>query len=160
MTPPVLSVGLARVHDAAEIARMSRDLIENGLPWAWRPERVAASVRSSQANVVVARARGRMVGFGIMRYGDDQAHLDLLAVDAEFRRAGLGCLLVGWLEKPAVVGGIASVLLEVREQNRDAQAFYERLGYRRLARLADYYQGREAAIRMTRQLGSAQQAVD
>jgi ribosomal-protein-alanine N-acetyltransferase len=150
---PEISLGLARRFDVAEIAVMSRDLIENGLRWSWTPQRVAASVRSPTALVVVARAAGRIEGFGIMRYGDDEAHLDLLGVAADSRRRGLGRRLVEWLEGPALVAGISAVFLEVRGSNHGAQAFYERLGYRKLAQIARYYQGRESAIRMGRELG-------
>jgi ribosomal-protein-alanine N-acetyltransferase len=82
-----------------------------------------------------------------MRYGDDEAHLDVLGVGHDYRREGLGRQLVEWLEKPALVAGIAAVFLEVRGSNHGAQAFYERLGYRKLAYIAHYYQGRESAIR-------------
>jgi ribosomal-protein-alanine N-acetyltransferase len=153
MTRPEISVGLARRSDVVEIASLSRDLIEKGLRWSWTPGRVAASVRSPTTLVVVARAADRIAGFGIMRYGDDDAHLDLLGVDPDRRREGLGRRLVEWLEKPALVAGISAVFLEVRGSNHGAQAFYERLGYRKLARIAHYYQGRESAIRMGRELG-------
>ena len=103
MTYPEISVGLARRSDVVGIAVRSRDLIEKGLQWSWTPRRVAASVRSPTAIVVVARAATRIAGFGIMRYGDDEAHLDLLAVDPDYRRAGLGRRLLEWLEKPALV---------------------------------------------------------
>ena len=158
MTLPEISVGLARQSDVVEIARMSRDLIEEGLPWSWTPDRVAASVRSSTTLVVVARAADRIAGFGIMRYGDYEAHLDLLGVGNDYRREGLGRRLVEWLEKPALVAGISAVFLEVRGSNYAAQAFYERLGYRRLACIARYYQGRESAIRMGRELGCSGQS--
>jgi ribosomal-protein-alanine N-acetyltransferase len=158
MTRPELEIAPARIGDALPIARMSRELIEAGLPWSWTPERVAASVRSRQSIVVVARASpvradGGIAGFGIMRYGDDDAHLDLLGVDPGHRREGLGRRIVAWLEKVALVAGITAVFLEVREQNHGARAFYERLGYRDVARLAGYYQGRESAIRMGREIG-------
>ena len=153
MTRSEISLGLARRSEVIEIARLSRELIEQGLAWSWTPERVAASVRSRQALVVVARAEERTAGFGIMRYGEDDAHLDLLGVDPAYRRAGLGRRLVEWLEQPALVAGVRAVFLEVREQNRGAQAFYARLGYRTLAHLARYYQGRESAVRMGRELG-------
>jgi ribosomal-protein-alanine N-acetyltransferase len=153
MTRPEISVGLARRSDVVEIALMSRDLIEKGLRWSWTPRRVAASVRSPSTIVVVARAEDQIAGFGIMRYGDDDAHLDLLAVEHDYRREGLGRRLVEWLEKPALVAGISAVFLEVRGSNRGAQAFYERLGYRTLAHIAHYYQGRESAMRMGRELG-------
>jgi ribosomal-protein-alanine N-acetyltransferase len=148
-----LTMTQARLSDVAHIARMSRDFVETRLEWSWTPARVAASVRSLHALVVVARRRDRIAGFGIMRYGDDEAHLDLLAVHPDCRRAGVGWRVVEWLEKPALVAGIGAVFLEVRESNRGAQAFYERLGYRTLARIARYYQGRESALRMGRELG-------
>ena len=88
-----------------------------------------------------------------MRYGFDDAHLDLLGVDHDYRREGLGRRLVEWLEKAALVAGISAVFLEVRGSNRGAQAFYERLGYRKLALIAHYYQRRESAMRMGRELG-------
>jgi len=153
MTRPEISIGLASVSDAVEIALMSRDLIEMGLRWSWAPGRVAASVRSPNAIVIVARAGDRIAGFGIMRYGDDDAHLDLLGVDQDYQRGGVGRRLVEWLEKPALVAGISAVFLEVRVRNRAGQAFYERLGYRELGRIAGYYEGRESAIRMGRELG-------
>ena len=148
-----VSLGLVRRADVVEIAVMSRDLIEEGLRWSWTPQRVAASVRSPAALVVVARDPGGIKGFGIMRYGDDEAHLDLLGVVPDCRRQGLGRRLVEWLEKPALVAGISTIFLEVRGANHGAQAFYERLGYRKLVRIAHYYQGRESAIRMGRELG-------
>ncbi len=149
MTP----LALARTADVVEIARLSRDLIEDGLRWSWTAGRVAASVQRRDALVVVARDGERVAGFAIMRYGDDDAHLDLLGVVPEHRRRGLGRRLMEWLEKPALVAGIAAVFLEVRESNHGARTFYERLGYRPLACLGGYYQGREAAVRMGRELG-------
>lgn len=153
MIHPEVSLGLAGAADALRIATLSRDLIESGLEWSWTTERVAASIRDRAALVVAARAAERIVGFGIMRYGEDAAHLDLLGVEPGHRRAGLGRRILEWLEKPAVLAGLASVLLEVRASNRGAQAFYERLGYRTRAHLAGYYHGRESALRMARALG-------
>jgi ribosomal-protein-alanine N-acetyltransferase len=153
MTRGEITVGLARLAEAVEIATMSRRLIETGLVWSWTPERVAASIRSRDSLVAVARGEHRIAGFGIMRYGDDEAHLDLFAVDSDFRRQRLGRRLLEWLEKPALVAGISAVFLEVRASNRGAQAFYERLGYHKLGVVPRYYQGVEAAVRMGRELG-------
>jgi [ribosomal protein S18]-alanine N-acetyltransferase len=152
MTEPEISIGIARRSDAPLIATLSRDLIESGLEWSWTPQRVAASIRDTDTIVAVARESQRIAAFGIMRYGDEQAHLDLLGVERHYRRRGLGRRLLEWLEKPAVVGGIAAVLLEVRASNHGARVFYARLGYRAALEIPRYYQGRESAIRMTREL--------
>src|SRR5512145_227125 len=143
-----LSLRLARPADAATIANLSRELIEYGLRWRWTPMRVAASIHDSDVNVLVACVRDNIAGFAIMRYRDDDAHLDLLAVAPPYRRAGVGRRLLEWLEKCAVVAGIFSVALEVRAANEGAQVFYQRMGYRTLVHLPGYYQGVEAALRM------------
>ena len=158
MTSSELSLRLARPADATTIANLSRDLIEYGLRWRWTPMRVAASIRAPDVNVLVARIRENIAGFGIMRYEDEDAHLDLLAVAPPYRRLGVGRQLLEWLEKSAVVAGIFSVALEVRAENEGAQLFYERLGYRTLVHLPGYYQGIEAALRMGRDL--SQRPVD
>lgn len=152
MTISELSLRLARPADAAPIAILSRDLIEYGLQWRWTTERVAASIRAANVNVLVARIHGNIAGFGIMRYGDDDAHLDLLAVTPMYRRLGVAQQLLQWLEKCAVVAGTFNVALEVRAGNEAAQLFYKQMGYRELAHLPGYYQGVEAALRMGRDL--------
>lgn len=163
MTESELQLILARPADAAVIADMSRRLIEYGLRWSWTSERISNSIRAANVNVLTARVGGRTAGFAIMRYGDESAHLDLLAVAPPFRRAGLGRRLVEWLEQCAVTAGIFRVTLEVRAGNRGAQRFYEGMGYRVEARLAGYYQGVEDALRMGRDLArrpSSQRSTD
>lgn len=147
-----LSLRLARLADADSIANLSRDLIEYGLNWRWTPVRVAASIRAANVNVLVASMHDEIAGFAIMRYGDDDAHLDLLAVAPPYRRSGIGRQLMEWLEECAIVAGIFNVDLEVRAGNEEAQIFYNRMGYRTLLQLPGYYQGIEAALRMGRDL--------
>ncbi|MSP36940.1 MAG: GNAT family N-acetyltransferase [Deltaproteobacteria bacterium] len=149
-----LSLKLARLADARAIAVMSRELIEYGLQWRWTVKRVEASIRAVNVNVLVARLDDRIVGFGIMRYGDDDAHLDLFAVAAEHRRSGIGRQLLEWLEKCATIGGIFHIALEVRDSNQGAQQFYERMSYRAQKQLPGYYQGMEAAVHMSRDLAA------
>jgi ribosomal-protein-alanine N-acetyltransferase len=151
-----LSLRLARRDEANIIATLSRDLIEYGLPWRWTPTRVEASIRAANANVLVASVRDAIAGFAIMRYGEDDAHLDLLAVVPRHRRLGIGGQLLRWLEKCAVVAGTFNVLLEVRAGNEAAQLFYRCMGYRAIADVPGYYQGLESALRMGRDLSHGQ----
>ena len=100
----------------------------------------------------MARLGRRIIGFAIMRYGDDDAHLDLLAVAPQYRRQGVAKQMLEWLEKCASIAGTFRITLEVRVSNQAAQLFYERMGYHPLSQLPDYYQGIESALRMERDL--------
>jgi ribosomal protein S18 acetylase RimI-like enzyme len=147
------TLGLARSSDALEIAEMSRDLIEYGLDWSWTPSRVRRSISGRESSVLVARLQRRIAAFAIMHFGDESAHLNLLAVAASHRRQGLGRRLVEWLTATAIEAGVFRIDLELRAQNHAAREFYERIGFDALNVIPGYYQGREAALRMTRRLG-------
>ncbi|MEA3174371.1 MAG: [ribosomal protein S18]-alanine N-acetyltransferase [Gammaproteobacteria bacterium] len=145
-------LSLARCGDAREIAEMSRDLIEQGLTWSWTPSRVQHFITGAESSVIVARREFKVAAFAIMHFGDDVAHLNLLAVAPEHRRQGVGSQLMGWLTTTAIEAGIFRINLEVRTQNDAARRFYERLGFDQLGVVQGYYQGREAALRMSRRL--------
>jgi ribosomal-protein-alanine N-acetyltransferase len=145
-------VGLARPADARDIAEMSRDLIEQGLTWAWTPARVQHFISGRESSVIVARRERRIAAFAIMHLGDEIAHLNLLAVAASHRRQGLGRQLMDWLVATAIVAGVFRINLELRTQNDGARAFYEALGFSHAGVVQGYYQGREAALRMSRSL--------
>ena len=148
----VVEMGLARSADAGTIAAMSRDYIETGLGWSWGPNRVARSIRCPDTVVLVARARRLLAGFAIMYFGAEEARLNLLAVHPGLRQLGIGRHLIEWLESSALTAGISTVYLEVRANNRNAQSFYRRLGYRKVQVVPGYYSGVEAAVRMGRDL--------
>jgi ribosomal protein S18 acetylase RimI-like enzyme len=150
------TLGLARVSDAHEIAEMSRDLIEQGLTWSWTPARVQHFITGPESSVVVARRERQIAAFAIMHFGDDVAHLNLLAVAPEHRRQGLGRQLVGWLTETAIEAGVFRINLELRLRNEPARIFYERLGFEQLGVVQGYYQGREAALRMSSRLAKNQ----
>jgi ribosomal-protein-alanine N-acetyltransferase len=146
---------LARSEDAEEIAGMSRDLIEDGLTWSWTPTRVRRSILSRESSVVVARREERVAAFAIMYFGDDAAHLNLLAVSARHRRQGIGRRMIQWLSETAVVAGVFRLDLELRAKNTAARAFYETLGFEALNVVQGYYQGVEPALRMAKRLGNS-----
>ena len=128
--PPVR---LARPEDAGDIAAMSRDLIERGLPWNWRASRVLRAIREPETNVAVVRIEAELAGFGIMEYLEEDAYLALLAVRAASQRSGIGSALVRWLEESARAAGARRIRLEARRDNVPARSFYNELGYHELA---------------------------
>ena len=152
MTAKNITLRPGRLIDAVRIAAMSRDLIETGLGWSWGPERVSRSISNKDTFTLLACDRDRVVAFAIMFFGDEHAHLNLLAVRPSHQRLGIGRRMVEWLVESAQIAGIASIHLELRAANTAARGFYKSLGFTESAYIPGYYRGREMALRMMRVL--------
>ncbi len=151
MSTPALR--LANFADAQLIALMSRELIETGLSgWSWDPKRVARAIQAKDTAVVVAGVRNHLTGFSIMNFGDEQAHLSLLAVTPSHQRCGIGRQLLNWLEESALIAGITTFNLELRANNFAARNFYRAMGFIEAAYIPGYYSGIETALRMSRDI--------
>lgn len=146
-------ITLARTTDALAIAELSRDAIEYGLSWRWTARRVMRCIHDADTNVAVIRRGGTGVpAFAIMQYGDDEAHISLLAVHPGHRRQGLASALIAWLELTARVACCDAIRLEVRITNPGAMAFYRRHGFEDAGLSVGYYEGVEDAVRMVKRL--------
>jgi len=141
-------IRLARDDEALAIAEISRDTIEAGLPWRWRAPQIARFIESERHNVIVAEGGGRMQGFAVMGYKEHEAYLALLAVTEDARRAGLARRLLAWLLKTADVAGIATLNVELREDNVAALRLYEEAGFLEHHRRVGGYYGKVDQICM------------
>jgi ribosomal-protein-alanine N-acetyltransferase len=144
-------IRLAQPADASAIAQLSRDTIEAGLGWSWQPQRVGASIRDPQSLCIVVGSLP-IRGFCITQFGEERAHLSLLAVDPRHRRRGLGASLVNWMLISARAAGIAAIHVELRANNVGAQSFYRSLGFEAAGLVSGYYRGIESARRMVLRL--------
>lgn len=147
-----IAIRLAQRADAPGIAALSRVAIEHGLPWRWTPERVRRSIADASTNVIVAHLGEEPVGFAAMKYGDDTAHLLLMAVRRDARRQGVGQAMLHWLEAVARTAGIARLRLEARHDNTAALAFYGRFGFVQHALAHGYYAPGVDAVVLERRL--------
>jgi ribosomal-protein-alanine N-acetyltransferase len=161
MTSRAITIRLAEPRDAQAIALMSREFIEAGLGWKYDAARVLRAIRDRETLAVVAcegskPPRGAITGFAIVEFGDERAHLVLLAVRPSHRRAGVGRHLLEWLLESARTAGIASVHLELRAANEAARRFYRAMGFHETVLVPGYYRSgegrKEGALRMLRVL--------
>ncbi|HRH88563.1 MAG TPA: GNAT family N-acetyltransferase [Rubrivivax sp.] len=153
-----IQLRLARAHDAPPIARMSRDLIETGMAWSYDVPRISRLLREAETSAPVAVDAHTLAGFAVMRFGDESAHLVLLAVDPRYQRRGVARRLLAWLLESALTAGIAELRLELRAGNAGARAFYLASGFDDDGLVSGYYPNGEAALRMRRVLRPADQA--
>ena len=87
-----------------------------------------------------------------MQFGEEQAHLNLLAVEPEHRRRAIGRGLIEWLEESCRVAGIVRVELECRASELGTVRFYRALGFEICAESPNYYCGKESALRLQKSL--------
>ncbi|HZT55977.1 MAG TPA: GNAT family N-acetyltransferase [Burkholderiaceae bacterium] len=133
------TIRLATPADAKAIAALSWREVEQHWPWHWNPPSALSAMLDRDANVALALgADGQLVGFGVMEYHDDTAHLSLLVVNATARRRGIGTMLLRWLERVAAVAAIARIEVEERRSDTAALAFYASRGYVRSG-VSGYY---------------------
>jgi ribosomal-protein-alanine N-acetyltransferase len=103
--------------------------------------------------LVAENPRDGIVGFMVTVLIPPQAELETLAVAKTALRQGIGrqlCLALFAALDPL---GITEMLLEVRESNVPARAFYGSLGFTETGRRSGYYSGpREDAILLRRVL--------
>jgi len=147
-----VTVRLARTSDAEDIATMSRDYIEQGLPWTWTEGRVEAAIGDPDTNVVVVGERGAIQAFGIMSYPDDDAHLLLFAVRQAQRRRGVGSAILHWLEEAARTAGAKRIRVECRRDNAAARNFYCEHAYQELSITTKFYRDLKDGVHLVKWL--------
>ncbi|GAA1476586.1 hypothetical protein GCM10009623_10320 [Nocardioides aestuarii] len=89
---------------------------------------------------------GSVAGYAVVSVAADVAELQRIAVDPALRRTGVATLLLD--AGVAVSGEAERMLLEVREDNEGAQAFYAARGFTELDRRPRYYRDGAAALVM------------
>jgi ribosomal-protein-alanine N-acetyltransferase len=100
----------------------------------------------------VARSGDRLVGYAVASVVPDVVELQRIAVDPASRRSGVATALLEDVVDLAVAAGAVRILLEVREDNHGALAFYGGTGFRELDRRPRYYRDGSAAVVMQRLL--------
>ncbi|WP_392671928.1 GNAT family N-acetyltransferase [Streptomyces sp. LN785] len=152
LTGPLLHEITALHSSNLTYQRLSGDFPD---PGAIRPEQVAASLAGELADpdteVLLARARGRLVGMAItLAHHPDPADPDpwigLLMVDAGQHRSGYGRRLARTVEERFRAAGRDGIRLAVLENNPEALAFWTALGYEVIGRRRDLQQGRPCAV--------------
>ncbi len=87
----------------------------------------------------VALLEGNLIGYVCVNYVLHESHLLNLAVHQDFRKQGVGTILMNEILRELKKRGCVFVYLEVRVSNTAAQAFYERFGFRAESRRKKYY---------------------
>ncbi|ABL83162.1 MULTISPECIES: GNAT family N-acetyltransferase [unclassified Nocardioides] len=153
-----MTVRPATAEDAAAIAALERDNLGAD---AWSPALVQEGVAGNLPTVayLVAEVDGdagpQVVGHAATSVVADIAELQRIAVDPAHRRTGVATELLDAAVAAARAGGADRLLLEVREDNAGALAFYAARGFVEVDRRRRYYRDGATAVVLRLGLGPA-----
>jgi ribosomal-protein-alanine N-acetyltransferase len=143
----------ARPSDALRVAALEEaNLGPDAWPFGFVAEGVAGSVPTTQW--WVAEREGRLLGHAVVSVVADVAELQRISVVTDARRTGVAGELLGAVVAVSVAEGAERMLLEVREDNDGARAFYSAHGFTELDRRPDYYADGATAVVMERRLSA------
>jgi ribosomal protein S18 acetylase RimI-like enzyme len=100
-------------------------------PWNDPAKDVARKRRVQRELFLVAVEADAIVGTVMAGYDGHRGWLNYLAVDPTHRRRGIGRALMAAAEAGVRALGCPKLAVQIRTDNRDALAFYERLGFAR-----------------------------
>lgn len=106
-------------------------------------------LRMGYSSWVVTDTPGGILGYGLMSYAMDEAHILNICVDPASRRSGIAAYLLEHLLLQARQHEVDWVLLEVRKSNAAAIALYQGAGFHEIGERRNYYpalKGREDAL--------------
>jgi len=122
---------------------------------AWSAGLVAEGVagRLPTVHYLVAEDDDRLVGHAVASLVADVGELQRIAVAAPWRRRGVAGALLDGVVRLAARAGADRLLLEVREDNSAALAFYAAVGFVELDRRPRYYRDGATAVVLQRPVG-------
>lgn len=142
-------IGPAGPADVDAVVRLER--VCQGLD-AWSEALVRDGVTGGLPTVhhLVAREGGGVVGYAVASLAGDVVELQRIGVEPDHRRRGVAGRLLDGVVDLAVQDGAERVLLEVREDNDGALAFYAARGFAEIARRPRYYRDGATAVVLER----------
>ena len=150
--PSALLVRPMREHDLAQVMRVEAEAYE--FPWS---EGIFRDCLRAGYSCWSQLAEDRLVGYGIMTIGAEEAHVLNLCTKPHHHRQGFARRLLGHLMETAARHGAEHVFLEVRVSNAAAQSLYASEGFSQVGVRKAYYPalgGREDAIVLRRALAA------
>lgn len=146
------SFSVMKVTDIDDVLAIERD----AYPFPWTRGNFLDSLDSGYEAWVLRDAEDRLLGYFLLMYGVEEAHLLNITVRPDVQGRGLGRQLLDKLITLVRDAAMHAVLLEVRPSNQQALAVYRHLGFAQIGVRKNYYPAaqatREDAIVMRKML--------
>lgn len=115
----------------------------------WTEGVLKSELENPNSKYIVAKQNDEIVGFAGIWISIDDVHITNIVTRKDKRNQGIGSLLLENLINLAKETKLASLTLEVNENNSSAIHLYEKFGFSTLGIRKKYYNNRDNALIMT-----------
>jgi len=109
-------------------------------------------LRTRGSYCLLAETDGNVAGFILAELAPDEGHIVTLDVLEDYRRQGIGSLLLSAAENEMISRGGKRMVLETATTNKAAIALWNKHGYRETGTLENYYGHGQNALKMQKPL--------
>lgn len=138
-----------KAEDAAAVAEIEYQTF----PDHWSQNAVLDTLSNPQTVCLLAEKAGKAAGYLLAYLAGGEAEIARIAVSEGLKRQGIGKKLLQLLEETCKERQVGRLLLDVRESNREARAFYQKMAFQEDGVRKGFYQSpAEDAVLMSREL--------
>lgn len=146
----MFSIRKMRREDVAEVASLEQKIF----PDAWSENAIYETWKQRQTMLLVAREDSKIIGYLILYFVLEDGEIARIAVADEHRRKGVAGKMLRELALLCRENGVNRLMLDVRESNEAARAFYVKQGFEIDGIRKNYYSNpAENAVLMSVPLG-------
>lgn len=115
----------------------------------WEVQSFRRELKENQfAYYLAAHYENKVIGYIGSWIFLNEAHITTLAVHPDFRKKGVGELILNNFLKDCLNKKVKGVILEVRESNSAARNLYKKFGFKEISKRTRYYEFQEDAVVM------------
>lgn len=133
---------LCEEADINKIVSLELNLLNSTLGY----ESLKDYLKNPLINVLVDEIDNDVIGYISYSFDGEILEIYNFCVKEEYQRCGIGTKLINYAFDLCINKGLKSSILEVRESNIKAIAFYFKLGYKQIALRKNYYSNNEDAL--------------
>lgn len=117
----------------------------------WSRQSLESELANENSFFLTALDDNRVVGYIGMNVVVDEGYIFNVAVDENYRKKGIGSVLIRELVTFGKKNNLCFLTLEVRESNKNARSLYSKFGFIKVGERKDYYKEPvENAVLMTK----------
>ena len=135
-------------NDAQKIVDLYKDNFSDG----WNLEMIKSAYKNQRFISLGAFNEDELVGVITCDFNEFDADIEGVVVKKEYRKMGIGALLISELQKKLIDEKKEKIFLEVRKSNLIAKKLYEKMGFKSLSERKGYYSDGEDAVVMAKEL--------